>query len=127
MNHYTLKAATLLCVAAITFSTGNCSRSKISGPLPQRGYLWQREWTPAVIDAFKETERRMDGIVLLGAEIDWIGNKAEVVRVTIDWKTVIFNMITIKGIYGRQMYETWYQMSNLVDSGVDISPVITHR
>ena len=88
MNHYTLKAATLLCVAAITFSVGNCSRSKISGPLPQRGYLWQREWTPAVIDAFKETQKRMDGIVLLGAEIDWIGNKANVVRATIDWKTV---------------------------------------
>ena len=88
MNHYTLKAATLLCVAAVTFSAGNCSRSKISGPLPQRGYLWQREWTPAVIDAVKETQRRMDGIVLLGAEIDWIGNKAEVVRATIDWKTV---------------------------------------
>jgi threonine 3-dehydrogenase len=45
----------------------------------------------------------------------------------IDWKTVIFNMITIKGIYGRQMYETWYQMSNLLDAGVDIKPVITHR
>ena len=36
-------------------------------------------------------------------------------------------MITIKGIYGRQMYETWYQMSNLLEAGVDISPVITHR
>ena len=45
----------------------------------------------------------------------------------IDWKTVIFNMITIKGIYGRQMYETWYQMSNLLEAGVDISPVVTHR
>ena len=45
----------------------------------------------------------------------------------IDWKTVIFNMITIKGIYGRQMYETWYQMSNLLETGLDISPVITHR
>lgn len=45
----------------------------------------------------------------------------------VNWKTVIFNMITIKGIYGRQMYETWYQMSNLLDAGVDISPVVTHR
>lgn len=45
----------------------------------------------------------------------------------VNWKTVIFNMITIKGIYGRQMYETWYQMSNLLESGVDIKPVITHR
>ena len=44
-----------------------------------------------------------------------------------DWKQVIFNMITIKGIYGREMYETWYKMSVLLESGVDISPVITHR
>jgi threonine dehydrogenase-like Zn-dependent dehydrogenase len=39
---------------------------------------------------------------------------------------VIFNMLTIKGIYGRQMYETWYKMSVMLESGVDISPVITH-
>jgi threonine 3-dehydrogenase len=45
----------------------------------------------------------------------------------IDWHQVIFNMLTIRGIYGREMYETWYKMSVLVESGVDISPVITHR
>jgi threonine 3-dehydrogenase len=45
----------------------------------------------------------------------------------IDWTTVIFSMLTIKGIYGREMYETWYKMAVLVQSGVDISPVITHR
>ncbi len=45
----------------------------------------------------------------------------------IDWRRVIFNMLTIRGIYGREMYETWYKMSVLVTSGVDISPVITHR
>lgn len=45
----------------------------------------------------------------------------------IDWNTVIFNMLTLKGIYGREMYETWYKMSVLIDSGLDISPVITHR
>jgi threonine 3-dehydrogenase len=45
----------------------------------------------------------------------------------IDWTTVIFNMLTIKGIYGREMYETWYKMAVLVQSGLDISPVITHR
>jgi len=45
----------------------------------------------------------------------------------IDWNTVIFNMLTIKGIYGREMYETWYKMSVLIESGLDISPVITHR
>jgi threonine 3-dehydrogenase len=45
----------------------------------------------------------------------------------IDWNKVIFNMLTIKGIYGREMFETWYKMSVLVESGLDISPVITHR
>lgn len=44
-----------------------------------------------------------------------------------DWRHVIFNMLTIKGIYGREMYETWYKMSVMLESGVDISPVITHR
>ena len=44
-----------------------------------------------------------------------------------DWRPVIFNMLTIKGIYGREMYETWYKMSAMLDSGLDISPVITHR
>jgi threonine 3-dehydrogenase len=45
----------------------------------------------------------------------------------IDWKKVVFNMLEIKGIYGRQMYETWYQMSVLLETGIDITPVITHR
>jgi len=47
--------------------------------------------------------------------------------VAIDWNIVIFNMLTLKGIYGREMYETWYKMSVMVESGLDISPVITHR
>ncbi|MEO1526819.1 MAG: L-threonine 3-dehydrogenase [Planctomycetota bacterium] len=48
-------------------------------------------------------------------------------QMAIDWNTVVFNMLTIKGIYGREMYETWYKMSVMLDSGLDISPVITHR
>lgn len=45
----------------------------------------------------------------------------------IDWAHLVLNMITIKGIYGRQMFETWYEMAVLIQSGVDIAPVITHR
>ncbi len=45
----------------------------------------------------------------------------------IDWDTVVFNGLTIKGIYGREMYETWYKMTSMIQSGLDISPVITHR
>ena len=48
-------------------------------------------------------------------------------EVAIDWNQVIFNMLTLKGIYGREMYETWYKMSVMIDSGLDISPVISHR
>ncbi|HTV43089.1 MAG TPA: L-threonine 3-dehydrogenase [Candidatus Sulfotelmatobacter sp.] len=45
----------------------------------------------------------------------------------IDWNKVVFNMLTIKGIYGREMYETWYKMTVMLQSGLDIAPVITHR
>jgi threonine 3-dehydrogenase len=46
---------------------------------------------------------------------------------TLDLDPVVFNMLTLKGIYGREMYETWYQMSALLQSGLEIAPVITHR
>lgn len=45
----------------------------------------------------------------------------------IDWNLVIFNGLNIKGIYGREMYETWYKMTSMIQTGLDISPVITHR
>ena len=48
-------------------------------------------------------------------------------EIAIDWTTVVFNMLTIKGIYGREMYETWYKMTVMIQSGLDIDPVITHR
>jgi threonine 3-dehydrogenase len=48
-------------------------------------------------------------------------------EVTLDLNPVIFDMLTLKGIYGREMYESWYQMAVLVESGLDIKPVITHR
>jgi threonine 3-dehydrogenase len=48
-------------------------------------------------------------------------------EMAIDWNKVIFNMLSIKGIYGREMYETWYKMTVMLQTGLDISPVITHR
>ncbi len=48
-------------------------------------------------------------------------------EIAIDWNVVVFNMLTIKGIYGREMYETWYKMTVMLQSGLDIRPVITHR
>lgn len=47
-------------------------------------------------------------------------------EMAIDWNTVIFNMLTIRGIYGREMYETWYKMTVMLQSGLNIEPVITH-
>lgn len=60
-----------------------------------------------------------------GAKIAMLGIPPE--AMAIDWNAVIFNMLTIKGIYGREMYETWYKMTVMLESGLDIRPVITHR
>ncbi len=73
---------------------------------------------PAAFTAMLENMFHGGSIALLGIPTE---------QFPIDWKTVVFNMLTISGIYGRKMYETWYQMSVLLDMGVDISPVITHR
>ncbi len=60
-----------------------------------------------------------------GGKIAMLGIPAK--EMPINWRDVIFNMLTIKGIYGREMYETWYQMTVMLESGLDIRPVITHR
>ena len=60
-----------------------------------------------------------------GGKIAMLGIPSE--PIAIDWNLVVFNMLTIRGIYGREMYETWYKMSVLLESGLDISQVITHR
>jgi threonine 3-dehydrogenase len=60
-----------------------------------------------------------------GAKIAMLGIPEK--DMAIDWHTVVFSMLTIKGIYGREMYETWYKMTVMLQSGLDISPVITHR
>jgi len=60
-----------------------------------------------------------------GGKISLLGIPAE--EQPTDWNTVIFNMLTIKGIYGREMYETWYKMSAMIENGLDIGDIITHR
>ena len=60
-----------------------------------------------------------------GGKIAMLGIPCE--PMPIDWNKVIFNMLTLKGIYGREMYETWYKMTVMLESGLDIKPVITHR
>ena len=72
-------------------------------------------------DAFKDMLLNM----CHGGKIAMLGIPTE--ELTIDWNTVIFNMLTIRGIYGREMYETWYLAQSMVQTGLDITPVITHR
>ena len=72
-------------------------------------------------DAFKEMLANM----CHGGKIALLGIPTR--DVAIDWNTVIFNGLTIRGIYGREMYETWYMMQSMIQTGLDISPVITHR
>ncbi|EMI45418.1 MULTISPECIES: L-threonine 3-dehydrogenase [Pirellulaceae] len=60
-----------------------------------------------------------------GGNIAMLGIPSE--EMSIDWNTVVFNMLTIKGIYGREMYDTWYQMTMMLQCGLDLSPIVTHR
>jgi hypothetical protein len=83
-----LKAITIFC--GVIFAFAGCHRSdlEVSGPLPQRGYIWQREWTPAVINSLREAKRRMNGVVLLGAEINFGSKNPEIAKASIDWEVV---------------------------------------
>jgi threonine 3-dehydrogenase len=72
-------------------------------------------------DAFRDMLRNMAH----GGKVAMLGIPAA--DISIDWTQVVFNMLTIHGIYGREMYETWYKMTVMLQSGLDISPVITHR
>jgi threonine 3-dehydrogenase len=60
-----------------------------------------------------------------GGKIAMLGIPSE--QVAFDWTKVVFNMLTIKGIYGREMYETWYKMSVMLETGLSLKPAITHR
>ncbi|WP_404401203.1 L-threonine 3-dehydrogenase [Idiomarina seosinensis] len=60
-----------------------------------------------------------------GGKIAMLGIPPE--NVAIDWNEVIFKGLVIKGIYGREMFETWYKMASLLQSGLDISPILTHQ
>jgi len=69
--------------------------------------------------------RDMLGNMAHGGRIAMLGIPDK--EMAVDWNTVIFHMLTIKGIYGREMYETWYKMNVMLESGLDIKPVITHH
>jgi threonine 3-dehydrogenase len=69
--------------------------------------------------------RDMIGHMSHGGKIAMLGIPSQ--EMAINWNQVIFNQLTLRGIYGREMYETWYKMTVMLESGLDISPVITHR
>jgi threonine 3-dehydrogenase len=73
---------------------------------------------PQALRSMLATMRHGGSIAMLGLPTEDFG---------IDWNHLVLNMITIRGIYGRRMFETWYEMSVLIESGLDIRPVITHR
>lgn len=67
----------------------------------------------------------MIDVMCHGGKIAMLGLQAP--NTTIDWDKFVFNCINMRGVYGREMYETWYKMTSLLQSGLDISPIITHR
>jgi len=73
---------------------------------------------PAALNSIIDNMCHGGKIALLGIMPD---------KTDIDWNKVVFNMFTIKGIYGREMYETWYKMTTMLQSGLDIKPIITHK
>src|SRR5438477_9056266 len=88
---HTLGLKSGLLIGAILFGACNRTAPTVSGPLPQRGYLWQRDWTAAVNGAVLEAQTRIDGVIFLGAEISWAAGKPEVVKTGINWQTLESN------------------------------------
>jgi threonine 3-dehydrogenase len=74
--------------------------------------------SPAALNAILDNMCHGGKIALLGIIPE---------KTAIDWNTVVFNGLTIKGIYGREMFETWYKMTSMIQTGLDIMPLITHR
>jgi hypothetical protein len=72
--------AAVLCLFACA-----CER-RVATPLPQRGYLWQRDWTPAVAAGFSEADARLDGVIVLGAQINWRSGHADVRWPNVAWE-----------------------------------------
>ena len=73
---------------------------------------------PAALQAAIAAMAHGGGVAILGIPS---------VEVVLDVNAIVFKMLTVRGIYGREMYETWYKMTVMLQSGLDIRPVITHR
>jgi threonine 3-dehydrogenase len=74
--------------------------------------------SPAAFDEMVE-------VMIMGGNIALLGIPAE--KALVDWSKIIFKALTIKAIYGREMFETWYKMLAILNSGLDLHPIITHH
>jgi len=121
MNQYRLDLAKKM-GASITVNLGNgetvADAQKTLGMKEGFDVCLEMSGAPPALNDIVENACHGAKIALLGI----LPNNAN-----IDWNSVIFNGLTITGIYGREMYETWYKMTAMIQSGLDISPVITHR
>jgi threonine 3-dehydrogenase len=138
-------------MAAVVAQFSGARHVVITDVNPKRLKLAEKAGIPITIDSrtarLREVQKRLDmregfdvGLEMSGSpegfremlenmchggKIAMLGIPAH--EIAINWSKVIFNMLTIKGIYGREMFETWYKMTVMIESGLDISPVITHR
>ena len=104
--------------------TVNVSREKLEDIFTERHMVegfdvgLEMSGSPAALTTMLQNMRN-------GGKIDMLGIQPP--GTVIDWNQVIFKSLTIQGIYGRKMYETWYKMMAMVEGGLDVSPIITHR
>ena len=120
INEYRLELARKM-GATVALNVTHGSLDEVQGQLGmQEGFDVGLEMSgsPAALQS-------MIGSLCHGGKIAMLGIPSG--PIDVDWNKVVFSMLTIKGIYGREMYETWYKMNVMLQSGLDISPVITHR
>ncbi len=104
--------------------TVNVSREKLEDIFTERHMVegfdvgLEMSGSPAALTTMLQNMRNGGKIAMLGIQPP---------GTVIDWNQVIFKSLTIQGIYGRKMYETWYKMMAMVEGGLDVSPIITHR
>ncbi|HJP87419.1 MAG TPA: L-threonine 3-dehydrogenase [Candidatus Limnocylindrales bacterium] len=101
---------------------------------PREKTLGDAQAELGMVEGFDVCLEMSGNAVALRAAIDNMAHGGRIAQlgiptaeITLDVNKIVFNQLTLRGIYGREMYESWYQMSVLVNSGVDIRPVITHR
>jgi len=139
------------CMAAAVARQAGARHIVVTDPTPERRALAQQIGATRVIDPrerdLHEIQKELGmaegfdvGLEMSGsitALRDMIDNMAHGGKIallgilphdaSIDWQKIIFNGLLIKGIYGREMYETWYKMTMLIQCGLDITPIITHH